>query len=70
MIRPDRNGRYWCECGEEMSREDAEFWGECESCRTGGLVPRAHRSIKGRWQRGDQRHNGAGMFADASAPQC
>ena len=24
-----------CECGKPMTADDAEFWGECESCRTG-----------------------------------
>ena len=22
-----------CECGKPMSREDADFWGECPNCR-------------------------------------
>ena len=54
-----------CQCGEKMTREDADFWGECGKCR--GVLPiRSNQSgdTKGSGGHTDREYHGSQSNAE------
>lgn len=48
-----------CDCGKPMTREDAEFWGECTTCRKVLPIASAQGGDAGKSQgRADREYHG------------
>jgi hypothetical protein len=52
-----------CACGRSMSREDAEFWGECEKCRLKPAIRSRQRGDEGSSPSAADRRYHGGEFA-------
>lgn len=53
-----------CECGQPMSREDADFWGECSECREQLPIQTANHGDKSGAASDREYHGGQGWTAE------
>lgn len=53
-----------CECGKPMSREDADFWGECLNCREQLPIQTRNQGDKSGAAPDREYHGGQGWTAE------